>query len=182
MSRIGKKPINIPKGVEIKISGTSVVVVGPKGELKKEFSPLVNFKIEEDKFFASVTSSGSQKTDSTLWGLSRALLNNMIVGVSGGFEEILEFNGVGFKAQVKGQDLELILGFTNPVLINGPSGINFQVEKNTIKVSGIDKENVGQVAALIRAARPPEPYKGTGIKYKDEIIIRKAGKKAVAGA
>ncbi len=178
MSKIGKKSITIPKGVEIKISGANVVISGPKGELTREFSPLVNFKIDEDKIHVSVKEEGT----SILWGLSRALLNNMIVGVSSGFQKIMEFNGVGFKAQVKGQDLELILGYTNPVIIKGPAGISFQVEKNIIKINGIDKEAVGQTAALIRAARPPEPYKGTGIKYQDEIIIRKAGKKAVAGA
>ncbi|MEK7154004.1 MAG: 50S ribosomal protein L6, partial [Patescibacteria group bacterium] len=108
------------------------------------------------------------------------LLALMIKGVSEGFEKILEFSGVGFKAQVNGENLELNLGFTNPVVIKAPKGITFQVEKNLIKVRGTDKEAVGQVAALIRASRPPEPYKGTGIKYKDEVIIKKAGKKAVA--
>lgn len=184
MSRIGKKPITIPKDVELKIDGRHIVVKGAKGELNKDFPEGSSFRIENDK--AIVTMERSEKIDEgkikILWGLSRSLLNNMIQGVSVGFEKVLEFNGVGFKAQVKGQDLELNLGYTNPVLIKGIEGITFQVEKNMIKVSGIDKEKVGHISALVRAARLPEPYKGTGIKYQNEIIIRKAGKKAVAGA
>lgn len=184
MSRIGKKSIIIPKGVEIKVDGADVAVKGPKGELKREFSSLAVFNIESDKVTVSVKNEG--EPNKVIWGLSRALLGNMIKGVSDGFERELEFTGVGFKAQARqadgGQEIELNLGFTNPVIIKAPAGVTFVVEKNIIKVIGIDKEAVGQTSALIRAARPPEPYKGTGIKYKEEIIIRKAGKKAVAGA
>jgi large subunit ribosomal protein L6 len=179
MSRIGKKSIEIPNGVEVKIiDGISVTVKGPKGELKRVFPVGVKFTLEDKKVIVGV----EDQNDKVIWGLSRALLNNMIEGVSKGFEKILEFNGVGFKAQVKGQDIELNLGFTNPVNISAPSGIVMTVEKGTIKVAGIDKEAVGHVAAKIRAAKPTEPYKGTGIKYKDEVVIRKAGKKAVTGS
>ena len=153
MSRIGKKTIKIPDGVEVKVDGQTVKVKGPKGELERTLPGILDIKVE----------SGFE-------------------GVSSGFEKVLEFSGVGFKAQVKGDSIELSLGYSNPVIIQAPAGVNYQVEKNVIKVFGIDKEKVGQVAALIRDARPPEPYKGTGIKYKDEIIIRKAGKKAVATA
>lgn len=178
MSRIGKKPIIIPKGVEIKIDGSFITVKGPKGELKREFLPAVSFEIVEDKIFVKP----NDIKEKPLWGLCRALLNIMIKGVSDGFEKTLEFTGVGFRAQVNGNRLELKLGYTNPVVIEAPAGVSFSTEKSTIKVMGIDKEKVGQTAALVRGARLPEPYKGTGIKYQDEIIIRKAGKKAVAGA
>lgn len=177
MSRIGKKSIVIPAGVEIKVDGANVNVRGSQGELTRQFSETAEFKIEHGKVWVSVK-NGDNKT----WGLCRALLNNMIKGVSAGFETVLEFSGVGYKAQAKGQELELSLGYTNPVVIKAPAGVSFQVEKNLIKVMGMDNETVGQVAAKIRAARPPEPYKGTGIKYADETIIRKAGKKAVTGA
>jgi len=176
MSRIGKKSIKIPAGVEIKIDGSLILVKGPKGELKREFLPGVDFKIENNLAFVSAKDDSKR-----IWGLSRALLNNMIKGVSEGFSEILEFSGVGFKAQIKGQDLELSLGFTNPIVVKGQEGIAFQVDKGSIKITGIDKEAVGHVAASVRAARPPEPYKGTGVKYQSEVIRRKAGKKAVAG-
>lgn len=178
MSRIGKKTIKIPAGVDLKIDGPLVVVKGPRGELKREFSPLAQFKVGGDTVAVSVT----DPKEKVIWGLSRSLLNSMLWGVATGFEKVLEFNGVGFKAQVKGQDLELNLGYTNPVVITAPAGVAFQVEKSTIKVSGPDKEAVGQTAALVRAARLPEPYKGTGIKYQTEVIRRKAGKKAVTGA
>lgn len=178
MSRIGKKPIAIPAGVEIKIDGFQVQVKGPKGELAREFSPLVQFSINEGMALVTV----KDPNEKVVWGLSRALLQNMIQGVSMGFETVLEFSGVGYKAMAKGQEIELNLGYTNPVIIQAPAGVGFVVEKNVIKVQGINKEAVGQVAANIRAARLPEPYKGTGIKYANEVIIRKAGKKAVTGA
>lgn len=184
MSRIGKKPIKIPQGVEVSVEGAKVAVRGPKGELKKEFPPILDIQVSDGS--VSVAPKKENKLDrkqfSNIWGLNRALLANMIKGISEGFEKVLEFNGIGFKAQVKGGVLELNLGFTNPVVINAPAGITFQVEKNVIKITGMDKETVGHVAALIRASRLPEPYKGTGIKYKDEIIRRKAGKKAATAA
>ena len=178
MSRIGKKPILIPAGVEVNVDGLTVRVKGPRGELTRPFSALVKLQSIAGKILVTVSDTGEK----VLWGLSRALLQNMVQGVATGFETVLEFSGVGYKAQAKGQSLELNLGYTNPVTIEAPAGVSFQVEKNIIKVQGIDKEAVGQVAARIRAARLPEPYKGTGIKYADEIILRKAGKKAVTGA
>ncbi len=178
MSRIGKKSIKIPSGVEVKIEGNQIATKGPKGELKKEFSPLASFRIADGQISVRVAGDAPKP----LWGLSRALANNMVKGVAEGFEKVLEFSGVGFKAQAKGSELELDLGYTNSVIIKAPPGISFAVEKNIIKVAGTDKEMVGQIAAQIRAARPPEPYKGTGIKYGGEIIKRKAGKKAVTGA
>ncbi len=178
MSRIGKKQIKIPEGVEIKIENGRVAVKGPGGELEKKFPEGLDVQIQDGSVLVAPVKGGDKNSE--IWGLGRALLALMIKGVSEGFEKILEFSGVGFKAQVNGENLELNLGFTNPVVIKAPKGITFQVEKNLIKVRGTDKEAVGQVAALIRASRPPEPYKGTGIKYKDEVIIKKAGKKAVA--
>lgn len=178
MSRIGKKQIKIPEGVEIKVESGRAAVKGPKGELEKEFPEGLNIQIRDGSVSVS-PKEGSDK-NSEIWGLGRALLAAMIKGVSDGFEKTLEFSGIGFKAQVNGENLELNLGFTNPVIIKAPKGVTFKVEKNLIKVRGADKEAVGHVSALIRASRPPEPYKGTGIKYKDEIIIKKAGKKAVA--
>jgi len=184
MSRIGKKPIKIPQSVEVKIEGRKVVVKGPKGELEKKLPEVLDVKIQNDSVLVGLKTKS--KKNSKLWGLGRALVANMIKGVSEGFEKTLEFSGIGFKAQVRqlaeGDSLELNLGFTNPVFIKAPRGVTFSVEKNVIKITGLDKEAVGRTAALIRASRPPEPYKGTGIKYKDEIIIKKAGKKAVAAA
>ncbi|MEX1064285.1 MAG: 50S ribosomal protein L6 [Candidatus Paceibacterota bacterium] len=182
MSRIGKKLINIPAGVEIKIDGQHIKAKGAKGELEIELSPLIEVKVADGKAEVGLKGEHKTKKQSEMWGLSRALIANMIKGVSEGFEKGLEFSGVGFKAQVKGKDLELNLGYTNPVIIEAPEGITFQVEKNSITVQGINKEVVGHIAALIRAARPPEPYKGTGVKYKGEVIRRKAGKKAMASA
>jgi large subunit ribosomal protein L6 len=183
MSRIGKKPIKIPAGVEININGREAVVKGPKGQLEKEFPEILDIKVSDGMAHVNLKEGLLiTRQESQIWGLGRALLSNMIKGVSENFETILEFNGIGFKAQVKGDSLELNLGYTNPVRIKAPAGVIFQVEKSMIKITGIDKQAVGHVAALVRAARPPEPYKGTGIKYKDEVIRRKAGKKAVATA
>lgn len=183
MSRIGKKTIKIPLGVEVNINGSKVRVKGPKGELEKLLPGVLDIQAINDVVSIELKGGVARSRDSSkFWGLGRALVAIMIEGVSSGFEKILEFSGVGFKAQVKDNSIELNLGYSNPVIIKAPDGVEFKVEKNTIKISGFDKEKVGQVAALIRDARPPEPYKGTGIKYKDEIIIRKAGKKAVATA
>ncbi len=171
MSKIGKKPIVIPPGVEIKIDAASLIVKGPRGELKRDFIPSVTFEIQDGKLLV-------KEKDSAMWGLSRALAANMVTGVSTGFRKILDFNGVGYKAQVKDDTIELNLGFTNPVIIKALPGVTFKVEKNSITVEGSDRESVGHIAAKIRSSRPPEPYKGSGIKYRDEIIHRKAGKKA----
>lgn len=185
MSRIGKKPIKIPVGVEVVTDGQRVRVKGPKGELERTLPEILDTKVENGWAIVGLKNNAAKsREDSQFWGLGRALLAIMIEGVSSGFEKGLEFSGIGFKAQVRqlaeGDSIELNLGYTNPVIIQAPAGVTFQVEKNTIKVLGIDKEKVGHAAALIRSARPPEPYKGTGIKYKNEVIIRKAGKKAVA--
>src|SRR3989344_9054795 len=171
MSKIGKKPIVIPPGVEVIIGPALLIVKGPKGELKRNFISTVTFEIQDGKLLV-------KEKDSAMWGLSRALAANMVTGVSTVFQKILDFNGVGYKATVKGDTIELNLGFTDPVIIKALPGVTFKVEKNSIIVEGSDRESVGHIAAKIRSSRPPEPYKGSGIKYRDEIIHRKAGKKA----
>jgi len=176
MSRLAKKPITIPRGVEVSIDGLFVSVKGPKGELERTFHYGLEIKKEDNLIYIQAPSRESQL--SKFLGLTYALLTNMINGVNTGAEKILDFNGIGFKATVKSNNLELNLGFSHPITVEAPAGIDFKVEKNRITVSGIDKELVGQVAAKIRNYRKPEPYKGTGIFYKDEVIIRKAGKKA----
>ncbi|OGM95948.1 MAG: 50S ribosomal protein L6 [Candidatus Yanofskybacteria bacterium RIFCSPHIGHO2_02_FULL_38_22b] len=182
MSKIGKKPIQVPKGVEVKINGNSVALKGSKGELKKDFDQTIDISMNGDEIVLKLKKETKDKKILALWGLTRSLIANMIIGVAEGFEKGLEFEGVGYKANVKGNDLELNLGYSHPITIKASSGISFKVEKNTIKVMGIDKELVGHVAALIRSKRLPEPYQGSGIKYKGEIIRRKAGKKAAATA
>ncbi|MBI4160612.1 MAG: 50S ribosomal protein L6 [Candidatus Yanofskybacteria bacterium] len=180
MSRIGKKPIKLPSGVELTVEDSTVTAKGPKGELKREIPSVLEVKAGEGEVRVGPRGDMAlNKFPMNLWGLGWALVNSMVKGVSDGFTKSLEFNGVGFKAQVKGNDLELNLGYTHPVIVHGSSDVSFQVEKGTITVSGLDKELVGHIAAQIRNARPPEPYKGTGIKYKGEVIRRKAGKKAV---
>lgn len=180
MSKIGKKLIEIPNGVEFKIDGDSVWAKGPKGELKKTFHDSVGILVEGNTIV--VKNKKADSTDTALWGLVRSLLANMIKGVSEGFEKNLEFEGVGYKVNVKGDDLELNLGYSHSILVKAPKGISFKVEKNVIKISGVDKELIGHVAAEIKSKRPPEPYKGKGIKYAGEVIRRKAGKKAAATA
>lgn len=180
MSRIGKKPIIIPGNVEVKIDGQKIMVKGPKGEISKEFQPEIGISIEDSKI--AVNSKRDTKRARSLWGLSRVLVFNMIKGVAEGYERKLEIEGVGFKANVEGDSLVLNVGFSHSVRIKTPAGIKFSVEKNVITVSGIDKELVGQMAAKIREVKKPEPYKGKGIRYAGEKIIRKLGKKAVATA
>lgn len=177
MSKIGKKPIEIPSGVTVSVKEDAVSVKGPKGELTKPLIKGVNVVVEGN--LVKLTPMEGDKENIAKWGLQRALLANMITGVTQGFEKVLEFQGVGYKAAVKGSDLELSLGYSHPITVNGVEGITFSVEKNSIKISGSDKELVGKVAAEIRTKRLPEPYKGSGIRYKDEVIRRKAGKKAV---
>jgi large subunit ribosomal protein L6 len=180
MSKIGKKPLDIPKGVEIKVDGNLVAVKGPKGELKKNLDNSISLNIADDKLTVGLKDSAHDK--SAVWGLTRALLGNMIKGVSDGFEKNLEFEGVGYKANVKGDELELSLGYSHPIHIKTPAGITFKVEKNVIKISGIDNELIGHIAAEVKSKRPPEPYKGKGIRYAGEVIRRKAGKKAATAA
>lgn len=175
MSRIGKAPIPVPAGVEVKIDGTTVTVKGPKGELSRELSSKVT--ITEADGQVQVDRVEDDNESRALHGLSRSLVNNMVIGVSEGFRKELDIVGVGYRATAKGSDIELALGFSHPVLIEAPEGISFQVPAPTrIEVHGIDKQLVGQVAADIRAWRKPEPYKGKGVRYVGEYVRRKAGK------
>lgn len=177
MSRVGKKPIKIPAGVEVKIEGQKVMVKSPKGELTKEFRPEIGIEMKEGNI--SLFPKIESKNTMALWGTSRALIMNMINGLTVGFEKKLQIEGVGYKASLEGADLNLSLGFTHPVKIKAPAGIKFSVEKNIITISGFDKELVGQTASKIRKIRPPEPYKGKGIRYLGEIVKIKPGKKVV---
>lgn len=176
MSRVGKKPIKIPAGAEVKIQNQLVIVKGPKGELQREIRPEIKVIQENDQLL--VTPQKETKETAALWGLTRALLANDLKGVVDGFEKKLEIEGVGYRASLEGQNLNLQLGFSHPVKIQAPEGIKFSVEKNVIIVYGIDKGLVGQTAAKIRDEKPPEPYKGKGIKYVGEQVRRKLGKKA----
>lgn len=174
MSRIGKLPIQVPSGVTITVDQDAIVVTGPKGTLSQP--TLSHVDVTVDNNVATVTRKSDEKIARAQHGLMRALVNNMVVGVSKGFEKKLELNGVGYRVNGGGQALNMTLGFSHPVDYKAPEGIQFTVEKNLITVSGIDKQKVGQIAAEIRALKKPEPYKGKGIKYVDEVIVRKAGK------
>ncbi len=181
MSRVGKKSLQIPDGVDIKVDGAVVRVKGPKGELSLALHPHVSVKIEGKELTVDVTDHDEVR-DQALWGLFRRLIGNMVAGVTKGFEKKLEINGVGFKAAVQGKVLKLEVGYSHDVDFPIPPGVNIAVDKNIITISGVDKQFVGEVAASIRRVRKPEPYKGKGIKYVDEVIHRKAGKAAKAGA
>lgn len=174
MSRIGKLPIKIPSGVTITVDPDFVTVAGPKGTLKQFTMPGVTVAIEGDH--AVVTRVNDEAENRAKHGLMRALVNNMVTGVSQGFSKQLEINGVGFRVAMQGADLKFNLGFSHDVIYKLPQGIAAAIEQNKITVSGIDKQQVGQVAAEIRALKKPEPYKGKGIKYTDERILRKSGK------
>jgi len=175
MSRIGKMPVDMPSGVDVKVDGAHVTVKGSKGELSRQFNDRVSFSIENGVI--TVVREDDTRESRALHGLSRALLANMVHGVSEGFSKVLEIQGVGYRASLKGSDIELLVGFSHPVEVKAPKGITFEVPEPTrIVVSGIDKEQVGQVAADIRKVRPPEPYKGKGIRYSGEYVRRKAGK------
>lgn len=180
MSRIGKKPIEIPAGVEIKIEGRKIIVKGPKGELQKEVRPEIKVEEKEGKIFTSPQKE-TKKTPA-FWGLTRSLIYNMVNGVVEGYQKKLQLEGIGYKANLEGEDLVLDIGFTNSLKVKKPEGIKFTVEKNIITIFGIDKELVGQITAKIRKMRPPEPYKGKGIRYFGEQVRRKAGKKVVTAA
>ena len=179
MSRIGKKPIEIPQGVTVTVDAKDITVKGPKGELKQFMHPEIKVDVQEGKVLVAPKAELSKKGRG-LWGLYRALISNMVEGVSKGFEKKLEIEGVGFKAAVDADGITLNLGFTNPVKIAKEPGVDFKVEKNLITVSGANKERVGHMAALIRKQKKAEPYKGKGIKYQGEKIRRKEGKKVVA--
>lgn len=177
MSRIGKQPIPVPSGVEVMIDGSTVTVKGPKGELTQTFSERLSIALEDGAIV--VSRADDSRESRSLHGLTRTLINNMVVGVSEGYSKSLEIVGVGYRAAMKGSDLELALGFSHPVLIKPEPGITFEVPApNKIVVRGIDKQRVGQVAADIRKWRKPEPYKGKGIRYEGERVRRKLGKAA----
>jgi len=176
MSRVAKKPVELPKGVEININGKAITVKGSKGSLSRDIHTSVGVT-QEDNVLTLAAKDGS-KAAMALAGTTRALINNMVVGVSEGFEKKLELVGVGYRAQAQGQKLNLTLGFSHPVDYAVPEGITVETPSQTeVVVKGMDKQKVGQVAAEIRAYRPPEPYKGKGVKYADEIIVRKEAKK-----
>ena len=175
MSRIGKAPITVPSGVEVKMSGASVTVKGPKGTLTRDLVGGISVRQEENTLL--VERPNDERQSRSLHGLSRALVNNMVVGVTDGFTKELEIVGVGYRAEAQGQNLRLALGFSHPVIVPAPEGISFEIPAQTrVIVKGIDKELVGQVAANIRSIRKPEPYKGKGVRYLNERILRKAGK------
>src|SRR5690349_7000094 len=177
MSRIGRKPIELPEAVSVEIAPGRVTVKGPKGELDQEFS--TEMKVEQGDSTVTIERPTDRGEHRALHGLTRSLIANMVEGVTNGFEKKLEIQGVGYRAQLKGKKLELALGYSHPVTVEPPEGIEFEVPQPTdITVRGIDKQLVGQVAADIRKRRPPEPYKGKGIRYSDEHVMRKVGKRA----
>lgn len=176
MSRIGRMPVVIPAGVQVELNGANLRVKGPKGELKRTFSPLIGISMEEGQIV--LTRNSDAPAERALHGTTRAVINNMVKGVSAGFERILEVDGVGYRAEMEGETLVLHVGYSHPVKVPPPAGISFSVDQKTrqVKVSGFDVEQVGQIAANIRGVRPPEPYKGKGLHYLGERIRRKAGK------
>ncbi len=189
MSRIGKQPIKVSQGTEIKIEGDTIKVKGSKGELSFDLPSEIKAEMKEDNILISPKNKETEQNESAvkkakevnaLWGLTRALIFNMVKGVTEGFEKKLEIQGVGYKASMQGNKLVMQLGFSHPIEMETPEGIELKVEKNIIIVSGIDKQKVGQTAAKIRDFKKPEPYKGKGIRYEGEKVRRKAGKKAVA--
>lgn len=181
MSRIGKKIITIPTGVTVVVKNGSVIVSGPKGELSVKLHPRVSVILENGTVQIKVVNENN-KGDRSLWGTFSSLISNMVEGVVKGYKKELEINGVGYKAVMKGSDLSLEVGFSKPVEVKPLPGIKFSVEKNVVTVEGIDKQMVGEMASIIRGVRKPEPYKGKGIKYMDEVIRRKEGKTASKSA
>ncbi len=176
MSRIGRLPVDIPSGVQVDVNGLDVRVKGPKGELNRSFSNLIGIKMENNQL--NITRNSENPAERALHGTTRAVIANMIHGVSKGFEVILEVEGVGYRAELEGKNLSLFVGYSHPVKMEPPAGVSFEVDLKTrqIKVLGFDKELVGQIAANIRKVRPPEPYHGKGIRYLGERVRRKAGK------
>jgi large subunit ribosomal protein L6 len=175
MSRIGRKPVTVPKGVTLQLEGNSVAVKGPRGELRRSLHPDMQIALEKDQF--TVVRPSEEKRHKALHGLTRTLVQNMVDGVSKGFTKTLEIQGVGYKAEAKPYGVNLVVGYSHPVKYEAPKGIKISVDNNVVvKIEGADKELVGQVAAELRAVRPPEPYKGKGIRYQGEQVRRKAGK------
>jgi len=181
VSRIGRMPVSIPDGVSVDLEGNHIRVKGPKGELEQSFRPEMVISIDEGE--VNVDRPSDEPQMRALHGLTRALINNMVVGVSEGFEKILQVEGVGYRPEMSGKDLVLQVGYSHPVQVPPPEGIEFEVEERArlIHVRGVDKQVVGQVAADIRKIRPPEPYKGKGIRYQGEYVRRKAGKAGKVG-
>jgi large subunit ribosomal protein L6 len=176
MSRIGRKPITVPNGVDLKIDGQTVTVKGPKGQLSHTLAEPITVERADDGTY-SVNRPDDERKSKELHGLSRTLIANMVVGVTDGYRKSLEISGTGYRVTAKGSDLEFALGFSHPVVVTPPPGITFTVERPTLfHIAGIDKQQVGEVAANIRKIRPPEPYKGKGVRYQGEVIRRKAGK------
>lgn len=180
MSRIGKQPIAIPSGVTVEIKDNGITVTGPKGTLRRMIVPEIGVVMQDGKL--EVVAQSLTRRTPALWGLTRALIANMVTGVSSGFEKKLEFEGIGYRAAMEGTTLVMQLGFSHPVRFDPPQGIMLKVERNIITVSGADKEAVGLAAASIRRQKKPEPYKGKGIRYQGEMIRRKVGKKGAAAA
>jgi large subunit ribosomal protein L6 len=177
MSRIGKQPIAVPSGVDVQVDGSRVAVKGPRGQLERTLHPDMQIRLEDSTI--SVTRPSDERLHRSLHGLTRSLIANMVTGVTEGYEKRLEIVGVGYRAALKGSDLELALGFSHPVSVTAPQGIEFEVPAPTrVVVRGIDKELVGEVAANIRKLRKPEPYKGKGVRYEGEYVRKKAGKAA----
>ncbi|MFN7035461.1 MAG: 50S ribosomal protein L6 [Bellilinea sp.] len=176
MSRIGRLPVVVPANVQVTVEGSSVHIKGPKGELQRQFSPAISIMFENGQI--AVSRSSEEPQVRALHGMTRALIQNMVTGVSEGFTKVLEIDGVGYRAEMDGQNLKLFVGYSHPVIVEPPAGISFDVDTKTrqIKVMGYNRELVGQVAADIRKIRPPEPYHGKGIHYLGEKIRRKAGK------
>ena len=181
MSRIGKKIIVIPSGVTVSVAGDQLSVKGPKGELHLTVHSDMDIEVKDGIVTVTPKKNASKKAPG-IWGLSRTLVANMVTGVTNGFEKVLEFEGIGYRVALEGTTLVMQLGFSHPVRFEAPKGISFAVVKNTITISGFDKEQVGEAAARIRALKKPEPYKGKGIRYRGEVIRRKAGKKAATSA
>lgn len=178
MSRVGKKPIEIPSGVTVEVSGSQVAVKGAKGNLSLEIKHDIEVQVADNQVIVVPKADGKQEQIAQFWGLYRALIQNLIVGVSQGYEKKLQVEGVGYRVTLQGTKLVLALGYSHPIEVEAPEGITFAVEKNVITVSGIDKQLVGQVAADIRSKREPEPYKGKGVRYVGEYVRMKEGKKA----
>jgi large subunit ribosomal protein L6 len=176
VSRVGRLPVTVPSGVQVNIQGMNVSVKGPKGQMERTFAPGVTIKMEDGHVV--VTRESEAPTMRALHGTTRALINNMVTGVSAGYTRALEIEGVGYRAEMNGKNLVLYVGYSHPVVVPPPDGITFEVDTKTrqVKVSGYDKEQIGQVCANIREIRPPEPYHGKGIRYAGEKIRRKAGK------
>ena len=175
MSRIGNKPIIVPEGIEVKVEGQKITVKGAKGSLEREVHKNITLELKDN--IINVKRKDDEPKNKSLHGLTRTLINNMIIGVKEGYKKELQINGVGYRVAKQGKDLNLTLGYSHPVIFEAPEGISFDVPNpNTIIVNGIDKELVGQTAAVIRTKRPPEVYRGKGIKYADEVIRRKVGK------